>query len=139
MLIAAIALIGVIFANAIANVFFPEKPDEPPLFTITVENKSGIDLLAYGITYNLANGDLTTEYVGYAGKNIRNGEVFEIPFYESIYGSSDPSGFVFSFDVNSSGDNFHTAAEDVSLSPEKGGTYAFVLEKTAEGFALKKG
>lgn len=139
MLAATIILIVILFGNAIKTVFFPEKPDEPPLFSITVENKSGIDIQGYGITYNLANGEITTEYVGYAGKNIKNGEIFEICFYESIYGSSDPSGFIFSFDVNTSKNNFFTAAEDVSVSPEKGKTYFFVLEKTTGGFALKEG
>ena len=138
MLIATAALIIFILAHAVISVFFPEKPDEPPLFKINIENESGTDLLGFGITYNLANGEITTEYVGYAGKKIRNGEVFEIPFYESLYGSADPSGFVFSFDVNTTGDNFFSALADYPLSPEKGGSYDFVLEKTSEGFSLSK-
>ena len=138
MLIAVVALIAVIFANAAANVFFPEKPDEAPLFTVTVENLSGIDITGFGVTYTLANGSVTTEYSGYAGRKIKNGEVYEIPFYESVFGSSDPSGFVFSFDVNTSGDNFFSALEDYPLSAEKGKTYAFVLEKTPEGFVLSQ-
>ncbi len=139
MLIAVIALVAVIFANAIANVFFPKKPEEPALFTITVENRSGIDIQAFGISYGPSGEYITTEYVGYAGKNIKNGEVFEIPFYESVLGTSSPSNFIFSIDINTSGDNFFTAAEDFSISPESGKIYPYILEKTPEGFVLKEG
>ena len=135
MLIATAALIIFILAHAIISVFFPEKP---PLFTINIENESGVDILGFGITYSLANGEITTEYVGYAGKKIKNGEIFEIPFYESLYGSADPSGFVFSFDVNTAGDNFFSALADYSLSAENGKSYDFLLEKTAEGFSLSQ-
>ena len=121
MLIATAALIIFILAHAIISVFFPEKPDEPPLFTINIENESGVDILGFGITYSLANG-----------------EIFEIPFYESLYGSADPSGFVFSFDVNTAGDNFFSALADYSLSAENGKSYDFLLEKTAEGFSLSQ-
>ena len=96
MLIAAIAMIAVIFANAIANVFFPEKPDEPVIFTITVENCSGIEFLGYGISYGTEGEYITTEYAGYAGKKIKTEDVFEFPFYESILGTTDVSSFIFS-------------------------------------------
>ena len=59
MLIATAALIIFILAHAIISVFFPEKPDEPPLFTINIENESGVDILGFGITYSLANGEIT--------------------------------------------------------------------------------
>ena len=139
MLISSIALIAVIFANVIANVFFPEKPDEPVLFSMTIENRSGIDIKAYGISYGPFGEYLTTEYFGYAGKNIKNGDLYEICFYESILGTSSPENLIFSVDVNTTGDNFFCAAEDFILEPENGKTYAFILEKTPEGFVLKEG
>lgn len=139
MLIAAAAIIVVIFANAIVNVFFPKKPDEPELFKITVENLSGMDIKALGISYGPFGEYISTEYLGYAGKNIKNGEIYEIPFYESLLGTSSPSDFIFSVDVNTSGDNFFSAGEDFSLSPEKGKTYNYILEKTPEGFSLREG
>ena len=139
MLIAVIALIAVIFANAIANVFFPQKPDEPALFTITIENRSGIDIKAFGISYGPYGKYITTEYGGYAGKNVKNGDVFEIPIFESALGTTDVSSFIFSIDVNTTGDIFINAAEDIILSAENGKTYPYILEKTPEGFALKEG
>ena len=139
MLIAVIALIAAIFANAIANVFFPQEPDEPALFTITIENRSGIDIKAFGISYGTEGNYITTEYGGYAGKNIKNGDVFRFPVFESVLGTTDISSFIFSIDVNTAGDNFFNAAEDILLSAENGKTYAYILEKTPEGFALEEG
>ena len=139
MLIASIALVAVIFANVIANVFFPAKPDEPVLFTISIENRSGTDIKAFGISYGPSGQYITTEYVGHAGKNIKNGEVFDIHFYESILGTSSPENFIFSVDINTFGDNFFCAAEDITKNPENGKTYSYILEKTPEGFILKEG